>query len=395
MPRGTGRILLAWEGGAGRGHIVTLKTIAEALGDGFTYDAALCRMDHAAEIAPLCELAFQGANLWVNPERRRASGQVRTSTWGEFLGDLNFADPQFLTTQLKWWLDTIAARQSSMVIADMSPVALLAARVAGIPAVAIGTGYSVPPPGLGEFPILLPEFTGRIYTEAEMLTATNKALAQFGAAPLARFPEIYAKAISLPRTIPQLDPYNGRRTRPLLPPLNEALPRPGKLGDEIFIYFSTSELDDPALLEAVCTLGLPMRGYFPGLAAERAERLAAAGVVLEAGPVPVELIGERSRLMLHSGQHGSLCMGLGLGLVQVAFPQHLEHLFHARRAQALGTVDIAERDASAETLRDLIASAYRDTARHQRARDLSNELYPSLFGDIATLARQAILPALA
>lgn len=394
MPRGVRRILLAWEGGAGRGHIVTLKTIAEALGDGFVYDAALCRMDHAAEIAPLCDLAFPGATLWVNAARRQAAGNPRTSTWGEFLGDLNFADPEFLITQLQWWLDTIRARQTGLLIADMSPCALLAAQIAGIPAVAVGTGYSVPPPGLKEFPILLPQYGDRIYSETQLLSVTNAALAHFGAAPLARFPDIYAQAISLPRTIPQLDPYHASRTQPLLPPLNEALPRPTALGDEIFVYFSTSELDEPALLDALTTLGLPVRAFVPGLDGARTARLAAAGITVEAGPVPVEAIGARSRLMLHAGQHGSLCMGLGLGLVQVAFPQHLEHLFHARRAQALGTVDVIERSATAGMIRQAILAAYHDPVRHQLARTLSEQLYPALFGDIATLVRQAIAPAL-
>lgn len=394
MPRGTGRILLAWEGGAGRGHIVTLKTIAEALGDRFIYDAALCRMDHAAELAPLCELAFPGAALAVDRRRRLDAGDPKTATWGEFLGDLRFADLKFLVTQLQWWLTTIAARQSAMVIADMSPCALLAARIAGIPAVAVGTGYSVPPPGLGEFPILLPEHTRRIYPETELLGVVNQALAQFGSAPLARLPDIYAQAISLPRTIAQLDPYDGHRRQPLLPPLNEALPRPTVLGDEIFVYFSTSELDDAATLDALSSLGVPVRGFFPGIAAERAGRLAAAGVIVETAPVPVQAIGNRTRLMLHSGQHGSLCMGLGLGIAQVAFPQHLEHLLHARRAEALGTVEIAPRGADAATLRNLILAAYHDMPRHQAARDGSSTLYPDLFGDIVTLVRQAILPAL-
>ncbi|MET0360442.1 MAG: hypothetical protein ABW048_01695, partial [Sphingobium sp.] len=70
------RILLAWESGAGRGHIVTLRTVAEALGPAFAYDAALCVIDHAGELAPLCEMVFPGARLFVNPAVRGAPGAV-------------------------------------------------------------------------------------------------------------------------------------------------------------------------------------------------------------------------------------------------------------------------------------------------------------------------------
>jgi hypothetical protein len=396
MPRASARVLLAWEGGAGRGHIVTLKTIAEALGGDFIYDAALCRMDHADEIAPLCERTFRSAVLWDNNVRRRAAGNPRTASWGEFLGDLNFCDPQFLITQIGWWLATIRARQSALLIADFAPCALLAARIAGIPAVAVGTGYSAPPPGMAEFPALLAQSTTRIYREADLLAATNAALAHFGATPLACLSDIYGHALSMPRTIAELDPYFAARTTPLLPPLNQAVPRGEGGGDEIFIYFSTSERDDPALMQAIAGLGVPTRLFMPGIADDLAQSLASAGVMIERAPVPLPDIGRRSRLMLHAGQHGSLCMALGMGLVQIAFPQHLEHLYHARRAAELGAVDVIERNAmDAAGIRATILAAYHDRDRQAAARALSVRLQPGLFGDIHALVRQRILPLLA
>jgi len=63
---GRPRVLLAWEGGAGRGHVVTLKVIAQALGDDVICDAALCRMDHAIELEAYCDSVFPGARLWAN-----------------------------------------------------------------------------------------------------------------------------------------------------------------------------------------------------------------------------------------------------------------------------------------------------------------------------------------
>lgn len=395
MPRGTGRVLLAWEGGAGRGHIVTLKTIAEALGPGFVYDAALCRMDYAAEIAPLCELVFPSAWLGFNPARRRAAGNPGTATWADFLGDLGFGDQTRLIKQIDWWLTTIAARQSSLMVGDFSPIAMLAARVAGIPMVAVGTGYSTPPPGMDAFPTLLAEHHTRIYPEAELLDAVNGALRHFGLPPLARFSDIYRGAVSMPRTIARLDPYTAWRTEPLLPPLNEALPRGHEGGDEIFVYFSTDERNDSALMEALTGLGMPVRLYMPAIPDDLAARLGAAGVLIERQPVPLERIAQRSRIMLHAGQHGSLCMALGLGLPQVAFPQHLEHLYHARRAAEFGTVTIFERhQRDVAAIRDTIRQAHADAGLLKRARALSDDLYPDLFGDIGALVRARLLPLL-
>jgi len=395
MPRGTGRILLAWEGGAGRGHIVTLKTIAEALGDGFVYDAALCRMDYAAEIAPLCELAFPSAWLGFDATRRQAAGNPNTATWAEFLGDLGFADSGRLIAQIEWWLATIEARQSSLMVGDFSPIAMLAARVAGIPMAAVGTGYSTPPAGMDEFPVLLDEHTTRIYREVDLLAAVNAAMQHFGQPGYDCFSDIYRGVVSMPRTIAALDPYGPWRSQPLLPPLNEALPRGSHKGDEVFIYFSTDERNDPALMEVISGLDLPTRLYMPGIGDELAGGLNASGVIIEKSPVPLELIAERSRVMLHAGQHGSLCMALGLGLPQVAFPQHLEHVYHARRAAQHGTVTVFQRhQRDVAAIRQAIRSAHADADLARRAIALSDDLYPSLFGDIATLVRGRLLPLL-
>lgn len=387
---GRPRVLLAWEGGAGRGHVVTLKVIAEALGDDVICDAALCRMDHASELEPYCDSVFPGARLWANRARREAAGNPHTATWGDFLGDLNFWNPQFLITQIRWWLETFKARQSRLVIADFAPCAQLAAQIAGIPSIAVGTGYSVPPSGLDSFPVLLPEYTERVFAEGELLEAVNTALTHFGGEPLLRLSDIYAAGAAMPRTIDGLDPYRGFRQAPLLPPLNESLPEPDGGGEEIFFYFSTSETENEGLVDALIGLELPMRGFVPGASASVKALFADAGIVVEEKPVPFEEINRRSRLLLHSGQHGTLCMGLGMGLPQVAFPQHLEHLFHARRAADLSPVRIVgPRTADADEISALIFDAYENGGNDRMA---VQNLRADLFGDIGAITRRRILP---
>ena len=261
--------------------------------------------------------------------------------------------------------------------------------------VAVGTGYSTPPAGMNAFPVLLAEHQTRIYPESDLLDAVNAALDHFGLPPLERFSDIYRGAISMPRTIAPLDPYTAWRSEPLLPPLNQALPRGHEGGDEVFVYFSTDERNDPALMEALTGLGVPVRLYMPAIPDELAAHLGAAGLLIERQPVPLELIAQRSRIMLHAGQHGSLCMALGLGLPQVAFPQHLEHLYHARRAAAFGTVTIFERhQRDVAAIRAAVRQAHADATLLARARALSDDLYPELFGDIGALVRARLLPLL-
>ncbi|CAL4869559.1 hypothetical protein MMA231_03851 (plasmid) [Asticcacaulis sp. MM231] len=383
------RVLLAWEAGAGRGHVVTLKTVAAALGDGFVYDAALCRMDYVAELQPLCEMVFPAARLRYDAARRE--GPVRTATWGEFLGDSGFRDPAFLARQVGWWKAALTARRSDLVIADYAPCAMLAAQSLGIPTVITGTGYGIVAEGLTEFPLFLPEYGQRLYDEAEMVQTINTALEPLGVPRLGVLPDIYRRSQELVRTLDILDPYNGLRTQRLLPPVADVAAEYGGEGDEVFCYFSTTELADADVLDAICSLGLPTRAYCPGLDNDHASRLVAAGVRLENGPVPVDLIARRSRLMVHSGQHGILSLGLAAGVPQVAIPQHLEHLYHARRCEGQGcahVVTISER--AAPSVRQVIRDRYDDTAFHQAAQDVANRIRPQFAVTPGALIRERI-----
>lgn len=384
------RVLLAWEGGAGRGHVMTLRDIAEALGADAICDAALCRMDHAKELEPHCDAVFQGARLSSNRARREAAGNPHIASWGDFLGDLNFWNPQFLISQIKWWLDTIKARQSRLIIADFAPCAQLAAQIAGIQSVAVGTGYSVPPSGLDSFPILLPEYSQRVFAEEELLRAVNMALTYFGGRPLRRLSDIYAQSTPMPRTIAGLDPYSNWREAPLLPPLNEKLPRADGSGDEIFFYFAAGETENEALVDALIGLDVPMRAFIPRASTSARELFVEAGVRVETRPVSFDEINRRSRLLLHSGQHGTLCMGLGMGLGQVAFPQHLEHIFHTRRAADLAPVrSVHPGTRDADEISATIMEAYEHGGADAAA---AGRLRPELFGDVGAMARGRILP---
>ncbi len=376
------RVLLAWEGGAGRGHVVTLAAVARALGAPEHIDAALCRMAYAQEIAPHCALAFQGAALPYDPAARQSQG-VKTATWAEFLGDLGFRDAQFLIRQIGWWRETIVARRCGLVIGDYAPCALLAAKTLGVKAVGVGTGYGLPPPTLESFPILIPEFSALLYAEAEMTRAINAALAHYGASPLARLAELYAYDDQLVRTLPPLDPYHAQRKAPYLPPIADAPQRAYGDGDEIFAYFSTGELDDPVMVEALTSLGAPLRIFAPGAAAKTIETLAAsAGVMIETSAVPAEHIARRSRVMLHSAQHGITCLGFVSGLPQVAAPQHLEHEYHARRAEALGVLRrLPRKNATAAALREIVMEQYESAAARAAAREVAESARPFISVD--------------
>ncbi|MET0360297.1 MAG: nucleotide disphospho-sugar-binding domain-containing protein, partial [Sphingobium sp.] len=313
-----------------------------------------------------------------------------------FLGDTGFRDPAFLITQVKWWEEVLTGRCIDLVVADYAPCALLAAQSMGIPSVAVGTGYGIPPMGLEQFPVFLPEHDVRLYDEAEMVATINAALVPLGVPVLDHLSDIYRRSQELVRTLDILDPYQGMRDRPLLPPVADVVRPAERAGDELFVYFSTTEMQDEGVVQALTILDLPVRAFCPGITPDLAVRLAAAGIKLEDRPVPVEQIAARSRLMLHSGQHGILCLGLAAGLPQVAIPQHLEQLYHARRYAEAGTGHVvAIGDRAPERLRDTIRTAYADAGMLLRARELAHGLRAQFLVDPAGMIRERLLPLIA
>ena len=382
--------LLAWEGGSGRGHVIPLRTVAEAVSDRFTFDAALCQLDFKDELAAFCE-PVQGPWLPFSGEYRQSQGNPPSATWGEFLADIGFRRPEILRESIGWWQGVMRECEISLVIGDQAPCALLAARGLGIPSVAIGGGYWLPPSNMETFPVLLPRFSRLLYDEAETVEIINSVVPEFGVPKLTRLPEVYTASDQLVFSLDMLDPYTEWRTQPLLPPIIGGTPEPAGDGDEVFIYFSTSEKSDPGLMEAIGSLGVPVRAFIPGIDDGLAADLARRGVRVERSAVPVELIAERSRLMINAAQHGTLCLGLAAGLPQVAVPQQREQLYNAEAAEWRGVlVNVGKEDRSAERFRSIVLDAYEDAALARRARDMAEELRPHFQQNRRKLIRRRI-----
>ena len=382
--------LLAWEGGAGRGHVVSLRTVAEAVRDRFSFDAALCRLDFKDELSGLCN-PVQGPWLPISREYRKARGNPVTSTWGEFMGDIGFRRPEILRESIGWWQGVMRQCDISLVIADCAPCALMAARGLGIPSVSIGTGYLAPPPNMESFPILLPRYSTRIYDEAEIVDMINSVVPEFGVPKLERLPEVYACNDQLVFTLEMLDPYTDWRTQPLLPPIIGGIAEPTSGGDEIFIYFSTTEKSNPGLMEAIGNLEVPVRAFIPGIDDQAAEALTRRGIHVERSPVPVDLVARRSRLMVNAAQHGTLCLGLASGLPHVSVPQYREHEYYAKTVEGRGAlISVEEADRNAERFRSIVLDAYEDAAMARRARDLADKLRPHFQANQRKLIRRRI-----
>lgn len=387
--------MLANEAGTGRGHIATLAVFAKALCIDHSVEAALCRLDHAPLLRAFCAEIYRGVALTYLARERKARRNRPIANWGEYLADIGFADQDFVEASLDWWVATLRGRRIDLLIAEFAPFALLAARALGIPSIATGQGHSVPPSTMARFPTSRSAMAC-LHDETELVCLVNRAGQKHGLPRLEAFPQIYTASAHMPRTIPQLDPYLfWRRNAAYLPPFSRQFPERG-LGDEVFVYFSTHEHNEPAIMAAIAALGLPTRAVVTEASDEQREVLAQAGVVVETAPLPHAEIAARSRMIIHAGQHGAVCLGLALGLPQVAFPCMSEQSENARRIEALCTLKhFALPRTDVPELVHTIRGAYHDTTLCAEAKELSSLLRPVLLGDDTALIRGAARKALA
>jgi hypothetical protein len=388
------RVILAWEAGAGRGHVLTLKAVAEALGAPEQIDAFLCRMDHADLLQGVCGSVFPGVTLGSYMEERKAHGSPPGATWGEFLGDIGFRDTAFLSERIAWWQNIFRTRRIGLVIGDYAPCALLAARALGLPTVGIGIGYGLPPATFETFPVMLPDIATCIYDEADTVARINAAIVPLGGQALTHLSDLYRYDDQLVMSPPVLDPYaQWRRKDDVLPTISG---RPTSLakadGKEIFVYFSTTEWESPDWPDAFAAVDLPLRIYSPTMPSEVADRLArCAHVTLLDKPAVADEIVSRSRLILHAGQHNTMCLALAAGLPQVAIPQQLEQQFNARQGEEMGILHRLSRPSlTKDQIIDVLRARFDDIACYERAQAAATQVRPFLEGDLHAIIRARV-----
>lgn len=343
-----------------------------------TLVAALSNRSHAGELQGLCEKVVKAPDIRRPNDLPAGQALPGGATWAMALARMGLADADHVRQGLEFWRKTIVAEDIHVLVADAAPLALHAARGLrdegwAIRIVSIGTGYLAPPAGLGSFPLLHDDLLAVAADESAVLATLNRVSAESDIAPLPRLPALYAADLALATTFGFLDPY--RDSRPLADRIAPLVPASGSLagaGEEVFVYFSTGELRDEALVQALEGLPLPRRGFLPRTSAEVKARLSASGMELLDRPASAEEIAARSRLIVHAAPHGTVCLAALAGLPQFAVPQHLEQLFNARACAALGVLDFAL-PGSAD-LGARVAAAHANRAMADRARAMAPDL---------------------
>lgn len=332
------RVMLAWELGSNEGHLVVLRALARTLRQAGHDCAFAVREPGQAhpllgpELGPLVQ-----APVRLRPSRRRLRALV---SYASLLHNIGFSEPLELAGRIRAWRDLLRAFRVECLFADHSPLALVAARTLGLPAVALGSGFTLPP-RTSPFPCPRTGVPQSILlrNESAVLRNLNQALARLQLKPFELLQDIFRGATPALLTYGALDPYAAHRVEPCrgIPDWSYgATPHwPGGREPKVFAYLRPS----PALPAIVQALRRSRARVLLRLAgASEAERRACLhpGLAIAEGPVHFRRAAESCDAFVNYGAHGTVAEFLLAGKPGILVPDLQERALTARRAADLG-----------------------------------------------------------
>lgn len=359
------RILLGWELGAGAGHAVKLLEIGGILASrGHQPVFAVQNIfPFAAADAPLWQ-----APLWPSQLAMLARPAMATpATMGDILVALGLVEPGALAAMLGGWDAILTAVRPDAVAAEFAPALMLAAR-GRVPVLALGTGFSLPPPTMARMPSL----TGAapVHDEETVLAAVNAALVGAGRAAIDTLPAIFTATHALPAAFAEFDPYRPSRLSAAgTPSIMGEVPTADAGGEELFVYMNGAHPRRPGFWQGLHRSGLKVRVHDPRLTEADRALLRGAGFFVEEAPVPFAQVAARSRLVLSHGGLGFASSALIAGLPHIMMPYDIEKRLNADAVVAMGLgIAVPPNSIEAEPFAATLRVAMADDSLHARAR---------------------------
>ncbi len=334
------RILLAWELGAGFGHLGPFLGLApELLKRGHEIHIA------AREIAGACKavgdlpVAVHQAPLCLNTY---GGLQEPPLNYAEILMRYGYLDPVMLRAMFAAWRSLLRATQADIVIADHAPTALLAAHLLGLPRAVIGSPFAVPPavhptPNMRAWMDVPMERL--MDSDARVLANINEALPD-GACRIDEIHQIFPAAPRFFTGIPETDPYGARGSENYLglitPSTGTAAPLwPEGSGRRAFAYLHADYRHLDAVVRELGASGARVLAFVLGADAKMRLHIQGQGITLSPELVDMRRALAEADLCVTHGM-GTTLSAVHAGVPLLMLPKQLENYLFASALQKAG-----------------------------------------------------------
>lgn len=378
-------ILLATELGNGQGHLAPIGAIATHLA---SRGQPCLLATHQPEIAEEMGL-YRYAPILPAPIGSAGIQSVRVqASYASLLHNCGWHGTTALVGRLRAWCSLLQLSGARALIVDHAPTALLAARVLGLPAAAVGTGFCLPP-SRGPFPAYpgIPAREQRLRdNEARVLAVANGALAELGAEPLPDLQSLFTGVEVGLKSYAELDHYGpGREAQWLgLPDFSSGLPAEWGESREprIFAYLRAGDGLE-ALLAALQASRAQVLVRLADIPLQMVTRYQRPGMRITDRNIWLRQAVETCDAFVGSGSHGAVAESLLAGKPCFVQYSHIEQRLVAERVEAIGA-GLALATNASESFGSGIQRLLDDSSLHQSAQQFAKRY--------AGCDRQGILP---
>lgn len=353
-------ILATWELGRAFGHVAHVAPLARGL-KRRGIDTAFAARD-LLTASSLGDRPF--ARILQAPIHQRSVPRSLTLTYARAIADGGLADADATTVLVAAWLQLIDGVRPEALAAEFAPASLLAAHVAGLSAIRVGTAWACPP-AAEPLPSLMPwlpdDPPGRTAAGAEVDAVVQTVCRRFGAPPLDGLSALLAKSPRFLESWPEMDHYGAAPGATYYGAMTglaaTARPEwPVADGPRTFVYIPADHPGAVPIATALGALGWPTLWHGPTRPTDLASNI-------HFSPAPVDtahVLGEAA-LCAGRGGHATGCEALRQGCPQLIIPDALENALLGWRLERQGLARLLENHPSAANVQAALESLAADT----------------------------------
>lgn len=365
-------VLLGWELGDGLGHVQRLLQVARGLAA--HGHRCVFALRNVVDPAPLLDdESFMVLPAPVCPVHSLVLRNFHAASYADILAASGFGSAADLYALTTAWQRLIEMVRPELIVGDHSPTLCLAA-YGTLPTVLVGTGFTVPPAEAPFFPPL--GTAARPLLPQEQILGIVQQAQRRRARPIPdSLGGIFAPAVRLVCTFPELDPYRKVRSEPAVGPLG-SLPAPAPLpaAPAYFAYLSPDYAGVDNLLATLASTGLPGSVYVRGAPRLLVDFLRGRGLVVHDRPVPLGEVLPGVSLLLHHAGAGTSEAALAAGRLQLLFPQHLEQTLTSQALTDLGVATYLTGEQPLDALHRSLGQLLGDNSAAERAQSWAQQL---------------------
>jgi UDP:flavonoid glycosyltransferase YjiC (YdhE family) len=332
-----------------------------------------------------CRRVAQGVTVLqapLTPPHRFAERRMPVN-YADVLVHSGFAIPQDLAARLVAWQGIYSLVRPDILVGDHAPTALLAAHLAGVPHLAVGNGFVIPP-SISPWPSIRPWEKIRdetlIAVELELDRVTEAVQKALGYAAPVRMRELFSSRLEL-NTFAELDHYgerpNGRYIGPIVSvPNARRVIWQNQENAKVLAYLRPEVAGFENILQALARLDAEVLCIAPGLSSDMARRFATRRLRISLAPVDLPQLLTHADLAVGYGNSGFSTQALLAGVPLLMRPRFVEQALFSRSVEALGAgkllIGQIDVDTVTTTLEGLLhsqdhrqaAQAFRDRYHH-------------------------------